>query len=157
MAHEYSRVDPAKRVMEMDSINLTFCNFVSMHERMSYRPDPSDPGNKTVMKQETVVTVQGVPLTSYMESIIVGVVSSNSGKGRMAMDWVVDKLGEEKRNFSDSLDKMKVEIAGLKNEVEAKVILKAKRSIEELQRDLKSIQPPKLLAADQKDGREHRL
>ena len=63
---------------------------------MLYRPHPEDV-NKTVMKQETVVTVQGVPLTSYMEGIIVNTVSNNSGKGKAAIEWIVDKLGQECR------------------------------------------------------------
>ena len=60
------------------------------------RPHPEDPG-RTVMKQETVVTVQGVPLTSYMENIIVNTVSNNSNKGKAAIEWIVDKLGQECR------------------------------------------------------------
>ena len=60
------------------------------------RPHPEDAG-RTVMKQETVVTVQGVPLTSYMENIIVNTVSSNSNKGKAAIEWIVEKLGQECR------------------------------------------------------------
>ena len=61
-AHEYSSVDPNKRLMEMKSINLTFCSFVNMKEQMSYFPHPED-STKTIMRQETLVTVKGVPLT----------------------------------------------------------------------------------------------
>merc|ERR1712018_122040 len=71
-------------------------NVVNMEEKMTYTPDPEDP-NRTLMKQETVVTVQGVPLTSYMEGIIVNTVSSNSSKGRAAIEWIVEKLGNECR------------------------------------------------------------
>ena len=63
---------------------------------MTYTPDPENP-SRTLMKQETVVTVQGVPLTSYMEGIIVNTVSSNSSKGRAAIEWIVEKLGSECR------------------------------------------------------------
>ena len=52
------------------SVNLTFCSFVSMKEHMSYLPHPDSP-DKTLLRQETLVTVRGVPLTSYMESLIV--------------------------------------------------------------------------------------
>ena len=62
-AHEYSSVNPRSRLMEMKSINLTFCSFVSMKEQMSYFPHPKDPSSKTLMRQEMIVTVQGVPLT----------------------------------------------------------------------------------------------
>lgn len=74
-----------------------------MSEQMSYRPHPEDP-HRTVLKQETVVTVKGVPLTSYMESIILSSVSSNASKGRRAMDWIVDKLAAETKSIAASLD-----------------------------------------------------
>ena len=82
--------------MEMKSKNMSFCNFVNMEEKMTYTPDPENP-SRTLMKQETVVTVQEVPLTSYMEGIIVNTVSSNSSKGRAAIEWIVEKLGSECR------------------------------------------------------------
>ena len=95
-ASEYSTVDPKNRLMEMRSKNMSFCNFVNMEEKMTYTPDPED-SSRTVMRQETVVTVQGVPLTSYMEGVIVNTVSSNSSKGRAAIEWIVEKLGNECR------------------------------------------------------------
>jgi len=52
--------------MELATVNLTFCSFVSIRERICYMPHPEDPLDKTVMRSETVVTVQGVPLTDYM-------------------------------------------------------------------------------------------
>ena len=111
-ASEYSTVDPKNRRMEMISKNMSFSNFVNMEEKMTYTPDPSDPG-KTVLRQETVVTVQGVPLTSYMEGIIVNTVSNNSSKGRAAIEWVVDKLGNECRYgiSSHTGSKSKMELA----------------------------------------------
>ena len=51
------------------------------------------------------MTCQGVPLTSYMEGIIVNTVSSNSGKGRAAIEWVVEKLGNECRYGGRVLDR----------------------------------------------------
>ena len=115
---------------------------------MSYRPHPEDPDNKTLLKQETVVTVEGVPLTSYMESIILNTVSSNASKGRRAIDWVVEKLGEETHNLTQSLDALKVDIADLKHTVEDKIIATAKKSIDELQKDLLKIHPPTLQAEE---------
>ena len=100
-------MDPKNRLMEMRSKNMSFCNFVNMEEKMTYTPDPED-SSRTVMRQETVVTVQGVPLTSYMEGVIVNTVSSNSSKGRAAIEWIVEKLGNECRfnlllSFSSTL------------------------------------------------------
>lgn len=141
-ASEYSTVNPKDRVMEMQSKNLSFNNFVSMEEKMTYTPCPED-SNNTLLTQETVVTVKGVPLASYMEGIIVNTVSNNSSKGRAAMEWVVDKLGQECRGLSLSssleskLDEIKMEILELKHSVAESLILPAKRSIEELQSELK--------------------
>ena len=67
-----------------------------MEEKMRYTPDPLDK-DKTLLHQEMIVTVQGVPLTSYMEGIIVNTVSNNSSKGKAAIEWVVEKLGQECR------------------------------------------------------------
>merc|ERR1712037_571786 len=94
----------------------------------------------TLMKQETVVTVQGVPLTSYMEGIIVNTVSSNSSKGRAAIEWIVEKLGNECRalSLSSSLEKLKTEYVDLKHQVAESIINPARQSIEELQGELKS-------------------
>merc|ERR1712080_799336 len=115
----------------------SFCNVVNMEEKMTYTPDPEDP-NRTLMKQETVVTVQGVPLTSYMEGIIVNTVSSNSSKGRAAIEWIVEKLGNECRalSLSSSLVKLMSEIVDLKHQVAESIIQPARQSIEELQGEL---------------------
>jgi len=137
-ASEYSTVDPKNRRMEMISKNMSFSNFVNMEEKMTYTPDPSDPG-KTVLRQETVVTVQGVPLTSYMEGIIVNTVSNNSSKGRAAIEWVVEKLGNECRalSLSASLDRLVSEYEDLKHQVAESIIAPARHSIEELQGELR--------------------
>jgi len=167
-ASEYSTVDPQSRVMEMHSKNLTFCNIVSMEEKMTYTPSPED-SDQTLLRQETVVTVRGVPLTSYMESIIVNTVSNNSNKGRAAMEWVVEKLGQECRalSLSSSLDKIKTEILEVKHSVAESLILPAKKSIEELQGELAKLdlakldianiqlpQPPTLKAEEQSRDQE---
>merc|ERR1711902_272500 len=108
-------------------------------EKMTYTPDPENP-SRTLMKQETVVTVQGVPLTSYMEGIIVNTVSSNSSKGRAAIEWIVEKMGSECRalSLSSSLDKLKSEYVDLKHQVAESIINPARLSIEELQGELKT-------------------
>lgn len=133
-AHEFSTVDPGNRRMDMRTTNLTFCSFVSMKEHMSYFPHPEEPDTKTVMRQETVVTVRDVPLTSYMESLIVNTVSANAAKGRRAIDWMVGKLDEERKSFlaCDILDKIQSEISDLKNTVADSLIATAKSSIDDL-------------------------
>jgi len=136
-ASEMSKVDPVNRTMEMHSKNLTFCSYVNMEEKMTYSADPED-RDKSLLRQEMIVTVQGVPLTSYMEGVIVNTVSNNSSKGKAAIEWVVNKLGQEYRalNIVSSLDKLKSEITDLKHSVAESLILPAKKSIEELQGDI---------------------
>ena len=144
--YEYSVVDAKARTMEMISVNLTFCNFVSMRERMKYSPHPEDPQNKTILTSEMIVTVRNVPLTTYMESIILNTVSNNANKGREAMDWVVQKFEKETRSLSDYLDKLNLDVIDLKDLVADNVITRAQISIEELQQKVR----PKLLLAEQK-------
>ena len=88
-------MDPGNRCMEMHNKNLSFCSYVNMEEKMTYVAD----SDKTLLRQEMIVTVRGVPLTSYMEGIIVNTVSSNSSKGKAAIEWVVEKLGQECRYY----------------------------------------------------------
>merc|ERR1711994_592342 len=114
---------------------VTFCSFVNMKEQMSYFPHPEDP-LKTMMRQETIVTIQGVPLTSYMESIIVNTVSSNAGKGRRAIDWVVDAIGKESKNISSVLDKITDHVQELRDTVAENIISTAKSSIDDLRKSL---------------------
>ena len=125
------------QTMELTSTNLSFCNVVSMKEKMKYSQHPEDP-NKTIMTSEMVVTVRNVPLTTYMEDIVLNTVSKNSGKGRIAMEYVVDKLKNETRPISDYLDKLKLEVIDLKHLVSENVIKTAQVSIEELQKKIKT-------------------
>merc|ERR1712123_93652 len=97
--------------------------------------------NSIVDPRRRLMEMHSRNLTSSMEGIIVNTVSKNSNKGRVAIEWVVDKLGEECRsiNLSASLDKLKTEIVGLKHSVAESLITPAKKSIEELQGELAKI------------------
>merc|ERR1739848_356611 len=131
------------KTMELTSTNLSFCNVVSMKERMEYSQHPEDP-NKTVLTSEMVVTVKNVPLTTYMEDIVVSTVSKNAGKGRIAMEYVVDKVKNETRPISDYLDKLKLEVIDLKHLVSESVIKTAQVSIDELQKKIKTNIEPEI-------------
>lgn len=93
-ASEKSEVDPAKKLMALKTINLTFCRHISVDEVLYYTPHPTDP-QKTLLKQEASVSVQGVPLSHYMEDIITSRISSNAGKGRQGLEWVINKINSE--------------------------------------------------------------
>lgn len=93
-ASEQSTVDPAKKLMTLKTINLTFGSFLSVYETLSYVPHPTDP-EKTLLKQEATVQVEGVPLNRYMEDVLTKNISTNAGKGRQGLEWVIGKLNSE--------------------------------------------------------------
>jgi len=67
---------------------------MSIDERLSYTAHPDDP-TKTLLTQEAVVTVRGVPLSSYIEGFLTNTISLNANKGRQAMEWVIGKINAE--------------------------------------------------------------
>ncbi|CAG9831410.1 unnamed protein product [Diabrotica balteata] len=104
-ASEQSEVNPSLRHMVLKTINLTFCRHIAVNETLKYTPHPSDP-TKTLLKQEAVVTVKGVPLTNYMEDLLTTKISNNAGKGRQAMEWVINKLNDEVKDLTRSTDEI---------------------------------------------------
>lgn len=80
--------------MTLKTVNLTFGSFLSVYETVSYVPHPTDPG-KTLLKQEATVQVEGVPLNRYMEDVLTKNISTNAGKGRQGLEWVIGKLNSE--------------------------------------------------------------
>ncbi|KAL3281165.1 hypothetical protein HHI36_004383 [Cryptolaemus montrouzieri] len=102
-ASEESEVTPSLRHMVLRTINLTFCRHIAVNETLKYTPHPED-SNKTLLKQEAVVTVRGVPLSSYMEDLLTNKISNNAGKGRQAMEWVIKRLNEEVQDLSRTMD-----------------------------------------------------
>lgn len=91
---EHSEVDTKGRTMTLISKNLTFCNIVTIDEKLVYSPHPAD-SSKTQLKQEAVVTIHGIPLSSYLEKIITQNINNNAHKGRQGMEWVIEKVKSE--------------------------------------------------------------
>lgn len=87
-ATETSEVDPIHRTMTMTTRNLTMCNKLSFEEKLTYTPHPENP-NATLLKQEAVISVFGVPLSSYLEDFLTRNMSMNANKGRQAIEWVI--------------------------------------------------------------------
>jgi len=52
---------------------------VSVNERLVYTPHPEDP-EMTVLTQEAIITVKGISLGSYLESLMANTISSNAKK-----------------------------------------------------------------------------
>ncbi|XP_075777115.1 PRELI domain containing protein 3A isoform X2 [Pelodiscus sinensis] len=85
---EHSVVDPVEKKMELCSTNITLTNLVSVDERLVYTPHPENP-EKTVLTQEAIITVKGVSLSSYLESLMANTISSNARKGWDAIEWII--------------------------------------------------------------------
>ncbi|XP_028302254.1 PRELI domain containing protein 3B-like [Gouania willdenowi] len=91
---EESVVDPKEKTFQLQSSNITLTNLVSVDEKLTYKPHPENP-EKTVLTQEAIISVKGVSLSSYLEGVMASSISSNAGKGREAMEWVIRRLNAE--------------------------------------------------------------
>lgn len=60
-------------------LQLSFCNEISIIEQLTYKPHPSDQ-SRTVMTQETLVEVHGIPLSSYFEDFVYKDIKQNAMK-----------------------------------------------------------------------------
>ena len=63
------------------SFQLSFGSLVAVDEKITYEPHPEDV-SKTLLRQEAVVTVQGMPLSSYFENVLTSKISHNASKVR---------------------------------------------------------------------------
>jgi len=90
-ASEHSTIDVRRRVMTARTRNLTFNRVLSIEERLEYTQHPTDK-TKTLLTQEATINVENVPLTSYVETLVARTLSSNATKGRLAMEWVINKM-----------------------------------------------------------------
>jgi len=118
--NERSEVDPGNQVMTLKTRNITLCNYIAVDEKLEYVKHPQDQG-KTILRQEAVVTVEGVPLSNYVENLLTSTISVNASKGRQAMEWVLRKINDELKEFSCSVEKNKEQLFN-----------QTKRSIDEL-------------------------
>ncbi|NXT89619.1 PLD3A protein, partial [Anhinga rufa] len=107
---EHSVVDPVEKKMELCSTNITLTNLVSVDERLVYTPHPENP-EKTVLTQEAIITVKGISLSSYLESLMANTISSNARKGRDALEWVISKLNTELEELKSTREGMKPAMA----------------------------------------------
>jgi hypothetical protein len=109
-ASEHSQIDIKNKTLSLRSRNLTFNNVINVDEKLVYSIHPED-NQKTLLKQEAIITVQNVPLIDYMESMLATRINSNAHKGRQAIEFVIQKMNHitddaantVKSKFSDTL------------------------------------------------------
>lgn len=90
--------------MTLKTNNITFGKFIAVDEVLRYSPHPTDP-HKTLLRQEATVSVDGVPLNRYMEDILTKSISTNAGKGRQGLEWVINKINTEVNELTTSAAK----------------------------------------------------
>jgi PRELI-like family len=93
-ASERSTVDPNERQMTLKTTNVTFGSFLSVDEVLLYKPHPTDP-SRTLLQQQATVSVEGVPLSRYMEEVLTNNISFNASRGRLGLEWVINKINAE--------------------------------------------------------------
>jgi len=101
-ANEKSEINPGKKSMVLKTQNITLCKYIAVDETLVYSRHPHDP-EKTILVQEAVITVQGVPLSSYVEDLMASSISVNAAKGHLAMEWVLKKINDEFQDFANSM------------------------------------------------------
>jgi len=106
--NEKSEVNVKEKTMTLKTRNITFCKYIAVDETLKYEPHPTDP-EKTLLKQEAVITVEGVPLCSYVEGLLASTINVNANKGRQAMEWVLRKINDEIKDLTQSVEKSKEE------------------------------------------------
>ncbi|XP_032078147.1 PRELI domain containing protein 3A isoform X1 [Thamnophis elegans] len=99
---EHSVVDPVEKKMVLSSTNITLTNLVSVDERLVYTPHPENP-EKTLLTQEAIITVKGVSLSSYLETLMANTISSNARKGREALEWVIGELTSTRDSMKSTM------------------------------------------------------
>ncbi|XP_014271646.1 protein slowmo [Halyomorpha halys] len=97
-ASEHSAVNPTAKSMVLNTRNVTFRKYITVDEFVSYEPHP-ECCEKTVMKQEAVISVEGVPFSDYVEDLICDTIMVNANKGRQAIEWVIENIKSEIRGF----------------------------------------------------------
>lgn len=130
-ASEKSEVDPGEKQMTLKTINLTFCRYIAVDETVKYTPHPTETG-KTLLTQEAVVTVQGVPLSNVMEDLLANKISLNAGKGRQAIEWVIGKLDSEIKELANTACKSTDELLSQTKKSLDDITSTARRSMDDI-------------------------
>ncbi|XP_064640777.1 PRELI domain containing protein 3B-like [Lineus longissimus] len=101
---EHSEVDPQTKTLTLRAKNLTFQSYLTIEEKIIYSPHPDDK-SKTLLQQQASILVQGVPLTSYLENMVVSNINNNASNGRQAIEWVIGMIKTEAQDLSSAMSR----------------------------------------------------
>lgn len=103
-ASEWSEVNPESKEMVIRTVNISLGKNVSVGEVVKYTPHPDNP-EVTLLKQEAVISIKGLPLINHLEKLLSMTIEHNANKGRQAMEWVIAKLQSEVKDIASSAAK----------------------------------------------------
>ena len=79
---------------------------ITVEERLEYTPHPSD-SSKTLLTQQAVITVNGLPLVGRIETAMASTIAQNAGKGRQALEGIVNTIKTEALDIGRAFDGLK--------------------------------------------------
>ncbi|CAN6643097.1 protein Ups3p, mitochondrial [Trichomonascus vanleenenianus] len=94
---EVSEVDPRTKTLTLRSVNLTMNHLLSVYEIVTYSPDPKNPENSTVFRQEAQITAYASfrRLCNKMEQWSVDRFSQNAKLGKAGFESVLEKVTQK--------------------------------------------------------------
>lgn len=102
---EISEVDPINKTLTMRSINMTMSNLLQVYEVVSYKPDPANPLNKTLFKQEAQITAYASikKLCNKVEDWSVDRFDFNAQRGKIGFESVLRNVNENWNHMKTSV------------------------------------------------------
>ncbi|KOC65582.1 Protein slowmo [Habropoda laboriosa] len=78
-ASEWSTINPESKEMVIKTVNITLGAHVSVDEVVTYSPHPEN-SDATLLTQQAVISVQGVPLIDHLEGLLTKTIEENAKK-----------------------------------------------------------------------------
>jgi hypothetical protein len=113
-ASEHSQIDRENKTFSLRSRNLTFNNVINVDEKLVYTTHPDD-SEKTMLKQEAIITVQNVPLIDYLENLFMNKMNTNAHTGRQAIEFIIHKMNNITEDMNNNLTNATQTIYNYKN------------------------------------------
>jgi len=94
---EVSEVDPKTRNLTLRSVNLTMNHLLSVYEIVSYTPDPSNPSENTLFRQEAQITAYASfrRLCNKIEDWSVQRFNDNAQLGKQGFESVLQQVTQK--------------------------------------------------------------
>jgi hypothetical protein len=87
---EVSEVDPKSKTVVLKSVNLTFANYLQVHETCTYTPSPTS-AHQTLFQSTSKVNTFGVlkGASSKVEDWSVNLIAQNAERGKKGLESIL--------------------------------------------------------------------